>query len=84
VSIHCSQQKENQYSVEEGNIKLLTITIIKNTECNTNKQMELIYFSVQKNPIDTCFYEIYFLKCDDWKNNLLPKSCLNLNLQLKY
>jgi len=81
--MNCSQQRDNEYTIEQGNIKLLTITIIKNTECNTNKQMELIYFSVQKSQLDSCFYEIYFLDCQDWNNNLLPKSCENLSFQLK-
>ncbi|GIX43403.1 MAG: hypothetical protein KatS3mg129_3214 [Leptospiraceae bacterium] len=79
----CTTQKDNQYSIEEANIKLLSMVILKNSECNTNKQMELIYFPIDKKQIDLCFYEVYFLDCNKWNNNLLPESCKFLNIQLK-
>ncbi len=80
--INCSTQKENQYSIEDVNIKLISIVIIKNAECNTEKQISLIYFPLQKNQIDLCIYDLFFMSCNDWNYNTLPNSCKNLNINL--
>jgi hypothetical protein len=80
---NCTTQKDNQYSIVESNIKLLSMVILKNTECNNNKQMNPIYFSLEKSQVDLCFYDLYFLSCQKWNNNILPDSCLYLNFQLK-
>ncbi len=79
---NCINQKENQYSIEEVNIKLLSILIVKNMECNTQKQISLIYFPIEKNQIDLCVYELFFETCNQWNYNILPESCKNLNINL--
>lgn len=79
---YCTNQKENQYSIEDVNIKLLSIAIMKNTECNAQKQISLIYFPIEKNQIDVCIYELFFMSCNDWNYNILPDACKNLNINL--
>ncbi len=83
IAFYCSNNKNNQYSIEKSNIQLLSITILKNTECGTNKQSSLIFFSIEKNQLDMCIYEIFFLSCQKWNNDILPDSCKNLNFQIK-
>lgn len=80
--LFCIKQKENQYSIEQANIKLLSITIIKNLECNTQKQISLVYFPIEKNQIDVCIYELFFEDCNMWNYNILPDSCKSLTISL--
>lgn len=79
----CIQEKETKYDVVEGNAKLYTMTIIKNTECQTEKQMEFLFYRLEKKEVDKCFYELYFLDCEKWKGNILPESCTLFSIQIK-
>lgn len=59
------------------------MVVLKNTECSTQKEMEWIFFPLNKKEVDMCFYELYFLSCEKWINNLFPDSCQLFSLNLR-
>ncbi len=81
--LFCTRKEDNQYSTLDSNMKLLTITIIKNQNCNTNKNISLLFFKIDKNSIDKCFFDIYFLECEKWLQNQISESCNNLGISIK-
>lgn len=81
--IHCTTKKDSFYNISEANIKFFYILILKNSECNVNKQSNFIFFPVDKNQTDLCISEIYFLNCEKWNQNILPDSCNFIGIQIK-
>lgn len=81
--LYCTTKKDSFYDISQTNIKLSYILIFKNLECNANKQSNFIFFPADKNQVDLCISEIYFLNCEKWNVNILPDSCNFIGIQIK-